>query len=337
MAIKLLVVDDSAFMRKVLSDTVSGYEGIEIAGIARNGLDALEIIPRIKPDIITLDIEMPKLNGIETLKEIKKVYDIPVIMLSSHSGTDTTIEALELGAFDFIEKPVDLNSNLSDFRLELGMKLISAYEKKGDKKLKGVKASPNNPIANNINKIKAVVIGASTGGPKALVYLIKGLPKRIKAPIFIVQHMPKGFTTSLAERLNQESNIPVVEARDGMIVEDNMVYLGPGDFHMILEGNRIKLDSGDKIHGVRPAVDYLFYSAAHIYKDELLGIILTGMGKDGSDGMTYIKEQGGYNLAQSEDSCVVYGMPGSAISKGVVDEILDLEHISAKLNQLVAR
>ena len=256
-------------------------------------------------------------------------------MLSSHSGRDITIEALELGAFDFIEKPVDLNSNLSDFGIELEMKLISASNSK--KKLRNI-SKVSTPITNNnYKKMKAVVIGASTGGPKALVHIIKRLPENIKVPIFIVQHMPKGFTSSLAERLNRESKVPVVEAEDGMIIEDNMVYLAPGDFHMTLDGNRISLDSRDKLHGVRPAVDYLYRSAADIYGDKLLGIILTGMGKDGSDGMVSIKENGGFNLAQSIDSCVVYGMPGSAVSKGVVDEILDLDDISTRLNQLVTR
>lgn len=334
MAIKLLIVDDSAFMRKIIGDTVSGYDGIEVAGIARNGLDALEIIPKVNPDIITLDIEMPKLNGIETLKEIKKNYNIPVIMLSSNTGSAVTIEALEEGAFDFIVKPVDLKANLSDFKLELWMKILSATKKENSgpaNKKPIVKTEPKNDMKN----IKAVVIGASTGGPKALVYLIQRLPERIKTPIFIVQHMPKGFTTSLANRLNNESSIDVVEAQDGMIIQDNMVYLAPGDFHMILDGNRIKLDTRDKIHGVRPAVDYLFQSAADIYKDKLLGIVLTGMGKDGSQGMVNIKEYKGYNVAQSMESCVVYGMPGSAVSKGVVDEILDLEDISTKLNEFV--
>lgn len=334
MAIKLLVVDDSAFMRKVISDTVSEFEGIEIVGKARNGYDALEMIPRIKPDVITLDIEMPKLNGIETLREIRKNYDVPVIMLSSHSGTDITIEALELGSFDFIEKPEDLKSDLSDFGAQLWKKLTSAYNMKSS-----IPKIIRKPIKTQVNcktkSFEAVVIGASTGGPKALVYLIKRLPERIKVPIFIVQHMPKGFTASLAARLNNESKITAVEAQDGMVIQNNMVYLAPGDYHMTVSGNKIKLDTRDKLHGIRPAVDYLFDTAADKYQDKLLGIILTGMGKDGTVGMGKIKDHGGYNLAQSMKSCVVYGMPGSAVAKGVVDEILDLEEMSTRLNEFV--
>ena len=334
MAIKLLIVDDSAFMRKIISDTISEFQGIEIVGRARDGYDALEMIPRLKPDVITLDIEMPMLNGIETLKEIRKNYDIPVIMLSSHSGTDITIEALELGAFDFIEKPDDLKSDLTDFGIGLWRKLTSAYN------MKSSRPSPRNKVVrprvkNNSLNFNALVIGASTGGPKALVYLIERLPERIKLPIFIVQHMPKGFTTSLAARLDKESKIRAVEAEDGMIIENNMVYLAPGDYHMTLVGNRIKLDSRDKLHGVRPAVDYLFETAVDKYGSKLLGIMLTGMGRDGTRGMKKIKEHGGYNLAQSAKSCVVYGMPGSAVGAGVVDEILDLEEMSTRLNSFV--
>lgn len=331
MPIKLLIVDDSAFMRRIISDIAEEIDGVEVVGIARNGLEALEKIPKLDPDIITLDIEMPKLNGIETLKQIKKSYKIPVIMLSSLTGTDVTIEALQIGAFDFIEKPSDLNSNISNFKQEFEIKLKSVFGKSPVKKISNLSKCNNNQC----NNIKAVVIATSTGGPKALVSLISKLPDRIKTPIFIVQHMPKGFTTSLANRMNNESKIKVVEAEEGMLIENNRVYLAPGDYHMTLEGNRIRINSGDKLHGVRPAADYLFKTAALLYKENLMGIILTGMGKDGTEGMTTIKQHGGYNIAQSEETCVVYGMPGSAVSKGVIDEILDLEDISIQLNKLI--
>lgn len=331
MSIKLLIVDDSAFMRRIISDIVEEIDGVEVVGIARNGLDALDKIPKLDPDIITLDIEMPKLNGIETLKRIKDDYKMPVIMLSSLTGTDVTIEALQIGAFDFIEKPNDLNSNMSTFKEELDLKLKSAFGKKPAKKIK----TTSKCVDGACNNIKAVVIATSTGGPKALVSLISKLPEKIKTPIFIVQHMPKGFTTSLANRMDKESKIKVVEAEDGMLIETNTVYLAPGDFHMTLESNRIRINDGDKLHGVRPAADYLFNTAAPIYKENLLGIILTGMGKDGTDGMATVKKHGGYNIAQSENTCVVYGMPGSAVAKGVVDDILDLDDISIRLNNLI--
>lgn len=335
MAVKLLVVDDSAFMRKIISDLIGGISGIEVAGIARNGLDALEVIPRIKPDIITLDIEMPKLNGLETLKIIKEKYDIPVIMLSSLSGRDITIEALELGALDFIEKPTDLSSNLDDFKEELAMKIRSISPKTVGKT--SIKRRNAQASGRSINKeIGAVVIGASTGGPKALTEVLKKIPGNIGVPIFIVQHMPKGFTTSFAQRLDKESELKVVEAENNMAIERGVVYLAPGDYHMEVDGSRIKLNSNDKIYGVRPAVDYLFDSAARTYKSNLLGVIMTGMGRDGAEGMQSIKDMGGCNIAQNEETSVVYGMPGNAVAKGVIDCILSLDEIGDKLREILS-
>lgn len=335
MPIKLLIVDDSAFMRRIIVDLVAELEGIEVVGIARNGLDALEIIPKLKPDIITLDVEMPKLNGIETLKRIKASYDIPVIMLSSLTGMgmDITIEALQIGAIDFIQKPTDLQADLNDLKIELDNKIKSSLRK-----------SPTTTVIKNAviaqsksgkKNIKAVVIGASTGGPKALVSLISKLPKNISVPIFIVQHMPKGFTTSFAARLDNESEVKVIEASDGMDYESGIVYLAPGDYHMTLDRGKIRLNTNDKLHGVRPAVDYLFNSAANIYGDGLLGVILTGMGRDGAEGMNTIKNNGGYNIAQNEETCVVYGMPSSAVARGAVHEILSLDDISTNMNKLI--
>ncbi|MFZ7120906.1 MAG: protein-glutamate methylesterase/protein-glutamine glutaminase [Eubacteriaceae bacterium] len=334
MAIKLLVVDDSAFMRKVIGDLISEIEGIKIVGIARNGLEALENIPRLKPDVITMDIEMPKLNGIDTLKRVKDKYKIPVIMLSSHSGTDVTMEALEIGAVDFIEKPANLNADLVGLKNELEIKIKTAFQisMPSEKTSNKIKYDNNRVL---LNSIQAVAIGASTGGPKALFYLISKIPEKIKVPIFIVQHMPKGFTKSLACRLDNECNMKVVEAENDMNINRNTIYVAPGDWHMTINENKIKLNSREKLFGVRPAVDYLFESASEVYSDKLLGIILTGMGRDGTNGMVSIKENGGYNLAQSEESCVVYGMPRSAVSKGVVDDIMNLETISMNLNKLV--
>lgn len=334
MNIKLLIVDDSAFMRKIITDIVSDIEGIEVIGIARNGLDALEKIKRLQPDIITLDIEMPKLDGMETLKLIKKDYNIPVIMLSSIINRDITIEALQIGAVDFIEKPKDLKSDLANLSVELNRKIKSVAYKKDS--CKEFCEKEDCAIEPKINKnIEGVVIAASTGGPKALVYLMSRLPENIKVPILIVQHMPKGFTTSFAERLDKESKVKVVEAKDGMKINKGVVYLAPGDYHMTIESNKISLNNQNKIYGVRPAADYLFKSSIKQYRDKLLGIILTGMGRDGSEGMVSIKKNGGYNIAQSEESCVVYGMPRNAVEKGAVDEIMDLEDISINLNKLI--
>lgn len=340
MKIKLLVVDDSAFMRKIIQDVLEDIKEIEVVGIARNGVDALEKIPLLNPDIITLDIEMPKLNGIDTLKVIKNDYNIPVIMLSSQSGIDNTILALELGAEDFIEKPKNLNENLDLFTNELEEKIKSVACIDKNCQFKNIKKE--NKIKNNIKtnkesskRIDAVVIAASTGGPRALVNIIKNLDKDINIPVIIVQHMPKGFTKSFAQRLDGESKLKVVEASDNLKLEKNTVYIAPGDYHITIENGYIKTNQKDRIHGVRPAADYLFESAAREYKENLLAIILTGMGKDGARGMEYVKKYKGYNIAQSERTCVVYGMPSNAIERKVVDNILDLEDIAGFVNSMV--
>lgn len=326
-----MIVDDSAFMRKIIADSLEGVKGVEIVGIARNGIDALEKIDTIKPDIITLDIEMPKLNGIETLKKINTSCKTPVIMLSSVKKTQVTFEALELGALDFIEKPENLNENLEDFKKELELKIKSLVTSKEHFKVRREKIVPRKT---NV-KTDAVVIASSTGGPKALVALIENLPKTIDIPIFIVQHMPKGFTLSFAERLDKLTSARVVEAEDNMRIEKGVIYIGPGDFHLRLKDGRIKLSREDKLHGVRPAADYLFESASEIYRDRLVGIILTGMGKDGTIGARSIKRARGNTIAQDEESSVVFGMPGSAIASGVVDQVLSLEEISKTLNKLL--
>ncbi|MGB4589279.1 MAG: chemotaxis response regulator protein-glutamate methylesterase [Clostridiaceae bacterium] len=343
MPVRMMVVDDSAFMRKIIGDAVSEISGIEIVGFARNGIDALESIPRLMPDIVTMDIEMPKMNGIEALKLIKKDYTkVQVIMLSSYSkaGSEVTMEALELGALDFIEKPQNSGQlGLDELKTQLEIKLAVAIDL-----VEGEDSTQRKyPAKSNLarkpsferDKVKAIVIGASTGGPKVLFDIIKGLPEDLNIPVFIVQHMPKGFTKSFAQRLNSECSLTVVEAKHEMSITHGMVYVAPGDYHMTIEKSRIILDERPKIHGVRPAVDLLFETAARRYGNELLGVILTGMGKDGAAGMVSIKEAGGYNLAQDKESCIVYGMPGYAVSLGVVDEILSPEKIIKNIVSIV--
>lgn len=335
MAIKAMVVDDSAFMRKIISDMLSEIDGVEVVGVARNGKDALDLIEKHKPDIITLDVEMPILNGIETLKIIKRDYNIPVIMLSSNKNPEITIEALELGALDFIKKPIDMKENLEEIKMDLEKKIKALFSNKLDtyKRNQTAKFIDNSDLINK--KIDAVVIGSSTGGPKVLVHIISRLPENIRVPIFIVQHMPEGFTKSLAERMDKESRVNVVEAEDGMTIKANTVYLAPGGYHMTVSSRGIKLDTEEKLHGVRPAVDHLFFSASTLYKANILGVILTGMGKDGCAGMHQIKTLGGVNIAQDKESCIVFGMPGNAVSKGVVNKILSINEISDTINRMV--
>lgn len=338
MSIKVLVIDDSAFMRKIISDTINKISECEVVGIARDGESSLPQIRKLKPDIITLDIEMPGMNGLETLKKIKAEFDIPVIMLSSHSGEEMTIASLEIGAMDFIEKPENLFSISSDFESELKQKLTSISATKPTKQRTPSENRQKRRIQNrNLpSSVKAIVIGASTGGPRALMRLIKYIPSSLKIPIVIVQHMPSGFTLSFSKRLNQEANVNVVEARDNMILKGGTVYIAPGDYHLRIKSGRIKLTEDEaKIHGVRPAVDYLFESASVEYGENLAAIILTGMGNDGTIGMKKIKALKGYTIAQDEETSVVFGMPRRAIESGVVDSILSLDEIGDQLNVLI--
>lgn len=344
MQVRLMVVDDSAFMRKIVSDAASRVNGVTVVGTARNGLDAIENIERYRPNIITMDVEMPKMNGLEALKIIKRDHpEIEVIMLSSHSkeGSKITMEALELGALDFIEKSSD-RGDLSFLTSQLEAKLLLAeiITKPKEKREPWKELLfPRREIVESqrfeYRKVKAVVLGASTGGPKVLFQIIRELPKDLNLPVFIVQHMPKGFTRSFAERMDGDSNLKVVEAEENMTVENNTVYVAPGDFHMTVEAGKIRLNQKPKIHGVRPAADYLMESVARSYGGNVLAVILTGMGKDGAAGLMSIKEAGGYVLAQDKESCVVYGMPGFAISSGVVDEVLTPAEITERIKKIV--
>lgn len=336
MNIKVLVVDDSPFMRKIITETIASIVGLEVIGTARNGRDALKAIPQLQPDVITLDIEMPGLNGLETLEIIKKEHAIPVIMMSSFSGEDNTIAALDLGAMDFIEKPNDIRNQSDLFKNEVADKIKPLFEQKRNEMPIEKSLLQSNDLEKRLpKKVKAIAIGASTGGPKALFSIIRSLPENLKFPIFIVQHMPKGFTTSFSKRLDKESTATVVEAEEGMAIKDGVVYVAPGGYHMVIENNRIKLNEADKIHGVRPAVDYLFETAAEAYGNELVSFILTGMGQDGTRGLDKIKKAGGFTVAQNRETSIVYGMPGNAVQKGVIDEIASLKEISELINWMI--
>lgn len=343
--IKVMVVDDSAFMRKIIGDMISQHEGMEVVAKARNGVEALKKLEDIQPDVITLDVEMPLMDGLTTLKTINKQYNIPVIMLSGLTarGSRITIESLEAGAFDFIQKPSGMISfDIREIEDELIRKIRSVSYLR--KKIKEFKESSKLEVQSNKSFIdlsskafEAIAIGASTGGPKALFEIINKLHPQKSFPIFIVQHMPSGFTTSFAERLNNYCSLRVKEAEDGEMIEKGYVYIAPGDYHMTIHEKHISLNKKDKLWGVRPAVDYLFESAASVYKDKLLAFILTGMGKDGTNGMKAIKRWNGINIAQDKESSVIFGMPNHAIASGVVDKILSLEEISIQINEVIKR
>ncbi|WP_061320806.1 protein-glutamate methylesterase/protein-glutamine glutaminase [Clostridium botulinum] len=344
--IKVLVVDDSALMRKIVSDMINEENDLEVIDTARNGEDLLEKLKRIKPNIITLDVEMPKMDGIEALINIKRIYkDIPVIMLSSLSkkGAGLTMDCLQKGAFDFVPKPSGaISLDINKVKEELVEKIRAATNAiknnhtsdilKTDEKINVKKAEEKRyPIKNTVSskKVEAVVIGASTGGPKALYSVITALPEKIDVPVFVVQHMPKGFTKAFSERLNANSKLKVVEGQDGQTIEKDTVYVAPGGFHMeVGKDRKIHLNIEPTLWGVRPAVDKLFKSASEVYGSNLISVVLTGMGRDGADGTAYIKDRGGITISEDESTCTIYGMPKATYETGKVDFVVPLYNVT---------
>ncbi|MCC5889884.1 MAG: chemotaxis response regulator protein-glutamate methylesterase [Alkalibacterium sp.] len=336
MTINVLVVDDSALMRKVLTNVLNDCTGVRVTDAARNGEEALKLINKNVPDIITLDVEMPIMNGLETLRAIKEFHSIPVIMLSSKTNEETTFKALELGAEDFIEKPVAISQNWDYFKTELA-KRIKVYfhkEQAPDDKIAKTELKITSCLEERKQTLKAIVIGASTGGPKALVSIIQSLSENLTVPVFIVQHMPENFTASFAHRLNTLASVPVEEAKDGQRVLPGKVYLAPGGKHLVLDGNKMRLTKQPKRHSVRPAVDYLFETASTVYGKDIVGIILTGMGKDGAEGCAAIKQQEGYIITQDRQTSTVYGMPRAVVDRGLSDQTASLTEIADILYEM---
>jgi len=341
--IRVVVVDDSAFMRMVLKDIIESQADMQVVGVAKDGLEALQVIEEKKPDVVTLDVEMPKMNGIEVLKRIVQKHPVRVIMVSSltEEGADITITALTLGAVDFLTKPS--GSTSLTFR-EVADALIAKIRNAMLVDPKSVFTKQiAKPTITTIKKTllgnKAVVIGASTGGPRSLDVIIPALPEDFPAPVFLIQHMPPLFTKSLAMRLNSVSKVRVKEAEDGEPVKKGTVYVAPGDFHMGVRTMnstvQLYLDKSEKINNVRPAADFTLTKVAEIYKSNTIAVILTGMGRDGTKGAFMVKYYGGKVIAEHESTCVVYGMPKAVVEEGYADYILPADKIAEKLVELV--
>lgn len=365
--VSVMVVDDSALMRKMISDMINMEDDMEVIAIARNGEDLLEKLKKQVPDVITLDIEMPKMNGIEALKKIMELK-IPakVVMISSltQDGAEETMECLENGAIDFVPKPsgsISLNINvvreilISKIRGIRFVRKNSSISNTKDVDTKEGKTREIHRVSTVLKirerdsmpkairskeignkKISAIVMGASTGGPKALFNVITNLPEKLGVPILVVQHMPEGFTKAFAERLDKFSKVKVVEAREGMSIEKDVVYIAPGGKHMEISRNKtITLNLEPPMWGVRPAVDKLFISGAKVYGENLLGIILTGMGRDGADGIVEVKKAGGATISEDESTCIIYGMPKAAYDTNMIDEVIPLYDISKRIANIV--
>lgn len=343
--IKVLVVDDSALVRKIITDILDSDPQIEVVGTANNGKTAIFKNKVLNPDVITMDIEMPIMNGLDALRHIIQTNPKPIIMMSvlTQDGAEPTFRALEYGAVDFIPKP---SSILSITVEEIGSLLIgkvkSVYKSKIkiQKKEEGDAGKVEQPrptamATETAPSEKVVGIGTSTGGPSALLNVFRGLPENFPAPVLVVQHMPEGFTRAFAERLNSNSALNVKEAENGDRVLPGHGYIAPGHSHMLIERTAssqiIRIVKTEKISGHRPSIDVLFNSIAEHCGGKSIGVIMTGMGRDGASGILHIKKSGGSTVAQNEDTSVVYGMNRVAVEMGAIDTIVPLNDISKKI------
>jgi two-component system chemotaxis response regulator CheB len=348
--IRVLVVDDSAFMRRVISDIINAQPNMEVVGKAHDGIDALQKIDQLQPDVVTMDVEMPRMDGLTAVRRIMEAKPIPIIMLSSltKTGAEQTMQALNMGAVDFIAKPdskfaLDINTIKDDIVRKI---IVAAGARK---KLKnsyfiGNNLFPRTALAKKaLNRSaalnKMVLIGTSTGGPKALHQVIPKFPENLDAAILVVQHMPAGFTKSLAERLDSLSNLKVKEAENMEPVLPGCVYIAPGDYHLTVLSNKkellINLTRSEPRYGHRPSVDEMFYSAAREFWSQMVCVIMTGMGQDGSAGLARLREKGARIIAEDQSTCIVYGMPKAAVETGLVEKTVPLGKIADEVMKML--
>ena len=336
----VLIVDDSAFMRRLIAEIIDGSPEFRVVGTARNGHDALRQIHALEPDIVTLDVEMPELDGMQTLGYIMSETPRAVVMLSAagtQGGVDLTLRCLELGAVDFVRKPSGpISADLSS----VAATLLTALRAATHVNLAGVQLLARPRFVTESPAVRsrgvattAVAIASSTGGPRALAEVIPGLPGDLDAAVLVVQHMPPGFTRSLANRLDGMSELRVTEAEHGDAVVVNRVYLAPGGLHMrvVTDGPgawRIALDESPTVHGVRPSADLLFTSVARQFGQASIGVVLTGMGKDGADGLTDIRAAGGFGIVQDRATSTIYGMPQAALLRAGAEHVVGLAEVA---------
>jgi len=350
--IRVLVADDSALIRQAVRRVLDTDPEITVVDTARDGLDALLKVESLQPDVVTLDVEMPRLDGLSALKLLMERFPRPVIMFSSLTApcTEATVRALALGAVDFLCKPsVATGLSIS----ALGDELITKVKRAARARVRRItlpprgQGAPRSPVApwrppsdglprlghgpGGASPERLLVIGSSTGGPRALAELTAGLPPDLPCAGVIVQHLPAGFTRSLAERLDQGCGLRVAEAQAGDVLATGRLLVAPGDYHLGLAGARVVLDQAPRRHGVRPAVDTTLEAAAASFGPAVLAVILTGMGEDGTEGARAVKAAGGRVLAEAESTCVVYGMPRAVVEAGLADEVVPLDGMAAAI------
>jgi two-component system chemotaxis response regulator CheB len=347
--IRVLIVDDSVVVRKLLSEALAGCPGVEVAGTASNGAIALARMSQLHPDIVTLDIEMPVMTGLEALVEIRKHYPkVPVIMFSTltERGAAATLEALSLGASDYVTKPSNSESladAMKQVRQELLAKISSLARPIALELVRAaaMAAAPPGSQRRAAERVEILAIGTSTGGPNALMEVLPALPPDLPVPVVIVQHMPPVFTKFLAERLASQSRLPVREGCDGALLEPGQVWIAPGNYHMTVDrrGTVVRLATNQEAaeNYCRPAVDPLFRSVARAFGSHALAVVLTGMGSDGTQGARHIREQNGQVLVQDEASSVVWGMPGQVAGAGLADAIFPLSMMAPEIVRRIAK
>jgi two-component system, chemotaxis family, protein-glutamate methylesterase/glutaminase len=341
---KVLIVDDSAVYRGVLSKLLTADASIMVSAVASNGREALDKVKVDMPDIVLLDLEMPVMGGIETLKHLRKSYPkLPVIIVSALTvrGASSTLEALAAGASDYVPKAGssgEVRMSVGDIGRELLQKIHALTEVKVRRETAETRIQTPQ-FAPSSRKPDMIVIGSSTGGPRVLESILSGLPADFAVPISIVQHMPPVFTRQLANKIDKNCRLSVVEAEAGMEIVAGGVYIAPGDFHMTVERDKTRLVVGinqdEKVNYCRPAVDVLYYSAAKVIGRKLLAVQLTGMGHDGRDGCKAIRQGGGDVIAQDEKTSTVWGMPGSVVEAGLASMVLTPDQIVGELTQRV--
>ncbi|PKM57160.1 MAG: chemotaxis response regulator protein-glutamate methylesterase [Firmicutes bacterium HGW-Firmicutes-3] len=348
---KVLIIDDSAFMRRVISDIISSDSRFEVVGTASNGKEGLEQVKALNPDVISLDVQMPIMDGLTMLKRLQATMPTPVVMMSTltKEGAKETIEALELGAIDFLGKPSNIfKVNSEEIKVELLEKLFLAANV-GKRAVVEMKPPVTSTLLSSQKTVKSplkqggsnklVAIGTSTGGPRALQYVLPYLPPNIDAGIVVVQHMPPGFTKSLANRLDQLSSINVKEAEHGDIIKNGWAYIAPGDRHLLVceknDGSLyIELSNEEPVGGHKPAVNVMMSSIAKLQQRQYVGVIMTGMGADGMLGLKELSSTKNIHIvAQDEASCVVYGMPKSVVEAGLANEVVSLNKISETITK----
>jgi two-component system, chemotaxis family, protein-glutamate methylesterase/glutaminase len=340
--VRVLVVDDSALMRKLIPLILERDPDIEVVGTAMDGAFALKKIAELQPDVVTLDLEMPRMDGIETLRTIMRNVPLPVIVFSTHSkeGAYSTFKALALGAIDFVAKPKNAAAgNLDPVARQLAEKIKVAKRAGGPKVLPKVELEVATPPKKRariaVAPSRIIAIGISTGGPNALQFVLSQIPADFPASLVIVQHMPEGFTDMFARRLDECCALEVQEAKSGDLLLAGRVLICPGNRHMMVRrmprGEMVVLSDGPPINGHRPSVDVLFHSVAQEFAMSAVGVLMTGMGDDGAEGLGAIRAAGGVTIAQSEETCVVSGMPRAAILKGYANKVLPLDGMAAYL------